>query len=467
MEPNGEFLLQLLQRGGDGRSSSSRRVANGEGVASPSEDLEQASGWQHHRDPAVAALGPSQPLFMAPPAHYGGGGVWTPPQQQQQQQQFWGARPPVRFPPYPSEPQQQPTGWRSEGWLPSPHHRANDGAARPWAPPMLPLKAPPQPQQFLGDGAELMQLLMGGGSQSLKAVNPPAELNLLLPKAQVHGPIGPPKRSEGSEPEHLLGRSWTLSNGSADKPNPEEQMRSLSLNAVFDGSKANSPFKSTPTKPPPGFFGDGLPIDPAFVSSTVKALNHFTGVPKGPLAWEHSPSTELKQEIFGQASADAGNHQNSSRFVRSREDGHAKAREDGTTTSADFMGTESSTGKRGGGRRGGRAEAAGRSAGRSGQWVAVNEKQRERDGEREPDADVNASPQAALATTSAESSSNGSGGKSKEDMKRRRGQIQEWRMKQASPPHFKPTAERGSQRASSLAQQDGNSEGILPLASQV
>ena len=192
--------------------------------------------------------------------------------------------------------------------------------------------------------------------------------------------------------------------------------------------------------------------------------------------------------------------QSSSRFVgagRSREDGYQSSpktsgqiREDPTNlSSADFSGNEMSTsrelgriGGRGVGRRGGSGRAEmGRSGGRmsGGQWVAVNEKQRERDGEREGvdaladrgvsssgDGSSYSSPQTGKPGASGKDDSpNGSGGKSKEDIKRRRGQIQEWRMKQASPPHSKGS-EPGSGTGSS-SQQDGYSEGILPLASQV
>jgi hypothetical protein len=175
-----------------------------------------------------------------------------------------------------------------------------------------------------------------------------------------------------------------------------------------------------------------------------------------------------------------------SRFVapgRSREDGFqssprtsGQTRDDPTNlTSADFPGNESGSfrvlGGRGSGRRGGSGRAEmGRSAGRmsTGQWVAVNEKQRERDGEREgldasADSSSYSSPQAAKPGASGKDDSpNGSGGKSKEDIKRRRGQIQEWRMKQASPPRSQ-TSEPGS-GPGLPSQQD---EGILPLASQV
>ena len=186
--------------------------------------------------------------------------------------------------------------------------------------------------------------------------------------------------------------------------------------------------------------------------------------------------------------------QNSSRFVgsgKNRDDSYQSSaktsgqnRDDPTNLpSADFSGNEISTsrelgriGGRGSVRRGGSGRAEmGRSAGRmsTGQWVAVTEKQRERDVEREgldASADTNAgsysSPQAAKPPASGKDDSpNGSGGKSKEDIKRRKGQIQEWRMKQASPPHSK-TSEPGSGPGLS-SQQDGCSEGILPLASQV
>lgn len=192
--------------------------------------------------------------------------------------------------------------------------------------------------------------------------------------------------------------------------------------------------------------------------------------------------------------------QSSSRFVgpgRNREDGYQSSpktsgqnRDDPTNLpSVDFPGNEIGNarelgrmGVRGSGRRGGSGRAEmGRSAGRmnTGQWVAMNEKQREREGEREgfdPSADRGAadtnagssysSPQAAKSVVSGKDDSpNGSGGKSKEDVRRRRGQIQEWRMKQASPPHSK-TSEPGL-GPGLTSQQNGYLEGILPLASQV
>lgn len=205
--------------------------------------------------------------------------------------------------------------------------------------------------------------------------------------------------------------------------------------------------------------------------------------------------------------------QNSSRFsapVRNRVvDGHLKTsrqnREETTNSvPADFTGTFKENeiinrdlgkpGMKGNGRRGGpgRAELS-RTAGRSGagHWVVVNDKQRELDGEREPGyvsnlhglsaslekgvsspVDTNtgssySSPQAAKLTSNSgkEDSPNGSGGKSKEDSKRRRGQIQEWRMKQPSPPHAKPL--EAASGTGLVSQQDAYPEGILPLASQV
>ncbi|KAG0560845.1 hypothetical protein M758_9G018100 [Ceratodon purpureus] len=638
MEPKGEFLLQLLQGGGVGSGASGRRLpqqkANGEpsileefphGVAAE----EVSSAWQH-RDPAVAALGPShsyhggempsqllQPNQLFMPPQYGGGGVWTPQhqhqqqqqQQQQQQHQFFSpshdprgfgplhARGPHQllgnqFPPYPPPPSAQltePPAWRSENsmldfsrrseasWLPPPHARqgVGDGAiARAWSGPIqgnmmkspLPPPLPPPPipsqQQFVGSGAELMQLLLGGGSQNTGPQssgkttpggvgNPgfPEELfgegliggiqvDNVLPRAQVHGPIGPPKRNEAApQPEQssaggedLLGRFWatasSLANGSPEpskkgKPNlsaQEEQLRKLSLGggkegpgSPFEGSKPHpqrtygfSPDQSKPkVGKPPGFFGER--DQNSGVSSTVKALNRFSdfpGVAKGSVNWEKG-TADVKQEIAGRASDDRGFHQmpqSSSRFVgagRSREDGYQSSpktsgqiREDPTNlSSADFSGNEMSTsrelgriGGRGVGRRGGSGRAEmGRSGGRmsGGQWVAVNEKQRERDGEREGvdaladrgvsssgDGSSYSSPQTGKPGASGKDDSpNGSGGKSKEDIKRRRGQIQEWRMKQASPPHSKGS-EPGSGTGSS-SQQDGYSEGILPLASQV
>lgn len=414
MEPKGEFLLQLLQGGGVGGNGRSGRPApSPSSLEDFSHEVEGSSSTWQHRDPAVAALGPShsyhagellQPnqLFTMAPQYGGGGGVWTPPQQffspSHDPRTFGGAHPRGphqqllannRFPPYPLSPQLTEQ-WRSEntgvefsrrdqGWLPPPHARSDGGgiAARPWTsgpipqggksplPPPLPPPAPAsQQQQFLGNGAELLQLLLGGGSQNLTPSKPtsgagfPEELfgegltggiqvdNTTLPRAQVHGPIGPPKRNEATtEPsppaggEDLLGRFWatasSLSNGSPEpsKPSvsssPEEQMRSLSLGGGHKKEGIPSPFESSKQRSfgfspeqskskvskPPGFFGErdhntsGLPIDPNFVSSTVKALNQFSefqGVAKGPLAWEkfQDGTTDMKQENASRPSSD-------------------------------------------------------------------------------------------------------------------------------------------------------------------
>ena len=441
MEPKGEFLLQLLQGGRAGSSGASGRrlpqqKANGEssaleefphGIAA--EDV--SSTWQH-RDPAVAALGPShsyhggempsqllQPNQLFIPPQFGAGGVWTPQHQHQQQHQFFSpshdprgfgalhARGPHQllgnqFPPYPPPPSAQltePPAWRSDNsmlefsrrsdapWLPPPHARqgVGDGAiARAWSGPVqgsmlkspLPPPLPPPPipsqQQFHGDGAELLQLLLGGGSQnpgpqnsvktaSQGGVNNPGfpeelfgegltggiQVGNVLPRAQVHGPIGPPKRNEvAAQPEQsppggedLLGRFWaTLANGSPEpiksgKPNlavQEDQLRKLSLSGghgkeglvlPFDGSKPQhqrtygfSPDQSkSKVSKPPGFFGErdqnsGVPVDSTFVSSTVKALNRFSdfqGVSKGPLTWDKG-TADLKQENSGRPSDDRG-----------------------------------------------------------------------------------------------------------------------------------------------------------------
>lgn len=164
-------------------------------------------------------------------------------------------------------------------------------------------------------------------------------------------------------------------------------------------------------------------------------------------------------------------------------------------------------GGRVGSRRGGLGRGeVGRRGGRmiTGQWVAVNERQREREGDREgvtittlaQPIDLTAEMGAALVTSGAtalsspqtgnspppgkEESPNslreiGSGGKLRDDLKRRRGQTQEWRMKQPSPQGGSPTQSKMSDSPASLdasPQQSGEDDGaqlvaILPLASQV
>jgi hypothetical protein len=156
-------------------------------------------------------------------------------------------------------------------------------------------------------------------------------------------------------------------------------------------------------------------------------------------------------------------------------------------------------GGRGSGRRGpsGRGEI-GRSGGRmvTGQWVAVQDVQRERDSARDvittrslldtvdvpadqgasylmkvnstgsmstPLAGKSPPPRKEDSPTSLKDA--GSGGKSKEDSKRRRGQTQEWRMKQPSPPQSKSSETLAT--LDSPSQQHMHSAGILPLASQV
>jgi hypothetical protein len=366
MEPNGEFLLQLLQGGGVGGASGRRVNANGEpsvleefphGMAA-----DEASAAWHHPDPAVAALGPShsyhggemllQPNQLFMPSQYVGGGVWTPQQQQHQffppshdPRGFVHARGPPQFPPYPPEA----PAWRSENsmlrrpdapWLP-PRQGMGDGR---WSGPVQgksPLPPPPPihpQQQFLGNGAELLQLLLGGQS-SAKATpggvgNPgfPEELfgeglsggiqvENALPRAQVHGPIGPPKRNEAAEQSSaagggdLLGRFWaTAANGSPEpiksgKANlavQEDQLRKLSLTGGHGKEGLGlhhqrtygfSPDQSkSKVSKPPGFFGErdqntGVPSDP----STLNRFSDLQGVSKGALTWEKGTGG-LKQE---------------------------------------------------------------------------------------------------------------------------------------------------------------------------
>lgn len=331
IEPNGEFLLQLLQGGGGNGGRVSHQKTNGDRPGERpllsdnyphSMGGEDYSTWQL-RDPAVAALGPShsfhaggehsaqllQPnqLFM-PPQYGGAGGVWTSQQQQQHHQFFPSSLDPrgyggvhpraphqvssTLFPPYPPPPPpqalEQPPRLGENSimefsrrpdapWLPPPQLRQgvadSTSAARAWGggsiqlsvlktplPPPLPSPPAPPAQQFYGNGAELLQLLLGGGSQNsgtqkmqtspLKTVqvggiDSPGGESLVkgatvgMPVGNVtqktggmivHGPIGPPKRFESTHParsppgpEDLLGRFWAASNSSANgSPDPNK-----------------------------------------------------------------------------------------------------------------------------------------------------------------------------------------------------------------------------------------------------
>lgn len=641
MEPKGEFLLQLLQGGGVGSSEVGGRMpqpkANGDRIAEGLSILDSIPGegvsstWQY-RDPAVAALGPShsfhgdipsqilQPNQLFMPQQYGGlsgAGVWTPQQLQYQHQhhQFFLTAHDPRG--YGGLHARGPDNLMSDqfprqsdaSWPPPPHLRqaASDGGniAGAWntspvqgslletpLPPPLSHPSIPSQQQFLGNGAELLQLLLGESSQSLgssqstvrsaksgsvskpgpfpeelfgEELNGRIQADNVLPRTQVHGPIGPPKRNDATQPEQsppgsedLLGRFWAtagpVASGSPEsstsgKPSrvtvQQDRLRNLSLsgghtkeglNLQFDVSKphhlrmreSSSDHSKSKVIKPPGFFGEsdqksgGVVADPKYASPSAKALNRFSdfeaAVKGTPGVWDkyQEETFSSKQDLTGRLLDDRGMYQtlqNSSRFsapVRNRVvDGHLKTsrqnREETTNSvPADFTGTFKENeiinrdlgkpGMKGNGRRGGpgRAELS-RTAGRSGagHWVVVNDKQRELDGEREPGyvsnlhglsaslekgvsspVDTNtgssySSPQAAKLTSNSgkEDSPNGSGGKSKEDSKRRRGQIQEWRMKQPSPPHAKPL--EAASGTGLVSQQDAYPEGILPLASQV
>lgn len=410
IEPNGEFLLQLLQGGGRVGQHNSTGDRVGEWPSSLEElplslGVEDFSTWQI-RDPAVAALGPSHPfhaveapnqllqpnpLFMPPQyASLQGGGAWSSQQQLGQQQQhqqhqffppsidhrdFGGLHPrgphqvgSSQFPAYPLAQSLEQATHRVDNpildfsrrpdapWLPPPHVRQgiNDSPqnAHTWGgsmqgnilktplpPPLPPLPTPP-PQQFFGDGKELLQLLLGGGSQNLGShkLQKSSVKNahgvvidagsaediigegltggaqVVLPRTQVHGPIGPPKRVEASQPEqypagaeYLLGKLWAAPNATVNgypessrilKPGltlgQEDCSRDIShggihmkesLTSLFEASEVQQQrtydFFAEQSKPivkkPPGFTTEqdrlsGLPLESTIFSSPVKVL---------------------------------------------------------------------------------------------------------------------------------------------------------------------------------------------------
>ncbi|CAM6059569.1 unnamed protein product [Sphagnum tenellum] len=369
-ESKGQFLLQLLQRGGGrgGRESISNgeRTAGGAGEKErlPPQDYPHVIGsddlsrWQL-QDPAVAALGCSQSFQQASPSaaaagdassqlsepnqlfmssQYGGGGGggggWAPQQQQQHQHHFYppsfdprgyaSQHPqllhqhqqqlsPPMFPRYPLPLQAveghqrmvesrmlDPPRQLDSPWLPPPQLRQSAtesmmnlrawGSLIPTNAPKTPLPPPPPqppepvppPQQFYGNGAELLQLLLGQAPQNPAAQNSPTKsasivdtghgtelmLNastVVLPGGMqnqkpagtiVHGPIGPPpKRTESlhstrtpPSPKDLLGRFWAVPPNAGSPPDNSLPTSKLNLAPNWEDPVRNSIHAGTSSK---------------------------------------------------------------------------------------------------------------------------------------------------------------------------------------------------------------------------
>ncbi|BBN19998.1 non-canonical poly(A) RNA polymerase PAPD5/7 [Marchantia polymorpha subsp. ruderalis] len=348
---------------------------------------------------------------------------------------------------------------------------------------------------------QLMGLSIGGSCGVPQKVSP----------AIVHGPIGPPKRPEtnrSSPADDILGRFWpapaaSISNG---LQHPQDISSSINLKSLgFPYKEANSgslpPSKDNRGwwgEPPPGdkkfeafAAGESLAPHPSFGSSDgvggrFALANRFYAFNKGGLSdnleyhdgrgllggW----SGELFDDGVGSGvtgpqfrksqrpredaqlyvkSMDTNLNLNSSNHHHDREHVESPSKESELDCPRDNGRASEGTRVVGGRRGSGSRSDAGRRGGRTvvGQWVAVNERQRERDG-------LDASGPSESAESGSDKGSNsagtsckeealvvakeGSGSqKARDDLKRRRGQQQEWRMK-TPPAHAQTQAQAQS-----------------------